>query len=143
MSGNHVAAPFFERMPGDVSSYDVEGDLTSYEYCFVQLDTARARTVKAFAGGIATGVLINRPIEDATQTAFSTTALVQWRGKALVKAGAAGLAPGDLVKAGTGGVGDKATPTDGDVIEGECEVGAAAGLPATVRLFKAYARVVG
>ncbi len=141
MSDSHVAAPFFERMPGDVSSYDVEGNLSTLEYCFVELDTVRPRTVKAFAGGMTVGVLTNRPVEDATSTAFSTTALVQWRGKALVKAGAAGLAPGDLVKAGTGGVGDKATPTDGDVIEGQCEVGAAAGLPATVRLFKTYARV--
>jgi len=38
------------------------------------------------------------------------------------------------VKVGTGGVGDKATPTAGDVIVGQCEVAAAAGLPATVRL---------
>jgi len=135
MSTRQVAAPFREAMPGDISVYDVEGDLTTLEYCFVELDTARARTVKAYAGGIATGVLCNRPIEDGTSTQFSTEALVQTKGKALVKAGSGALTPGQLVKVGTGGVGDAATPSDGDIIVGQCEVGAAAGLPATVRLF--------
>ncbi len=130
-----VTAPFREAMPGDISSYDVEGDLSSLEYCMVQLDTARQRTVKAYAGGIGVGILTNRPVETATSTAFSLVALVQYKGKALWKAGDDGLNPGDLVKAGTGGVGDAATPDDGDLVYGECEVAAAAGLPATVRLF--------
>ena len=141
MSSSQVTAPFREAMPGDISSYDVEGDLTTYEYCFVELDTARNRCVKAYAGGMPVGVLVNRPIEDGTSTAFSITALVQWRGKALVKAGSGALAARDLVKVGTGGVGDAATPTDGDIVVGQCEVGAAAGLPATVRLFTTYARM--
>jgi hypothetical protein len=133
MSGSEVTAPFREAMPGDISSYDVEGDLTTLEYCFVELDTVRARTVKAYAGGLAAGLLCNRPIEDATSTAFSTVAQVQYKGKGLVKAGSGGLAPGDWVKATTGGVGIKATPTAGDVIYGQCEVGAVEGLPATMR----------
>jgi hypothetical protein len=133
-----VTAPFFERLPGDVSSYDVDGDLSTYEYCAVELDTTRQRTVKAYAGGHPVGFLINRPVETATSTAFSLVALVQWRGKALVKAGTGDLAAGDLVKLDTGGVGVTATPTDGDLIIGQCEVGAAAGYPATVRLEKMF-----
>ncbi len=135
MSTSQITAPFREALPGDISAYDVEGDLTSYEYCFVQLDTSRARCVAAYAGGFPVGVLTNRPIEDGTSTAFSTVALVQWRGKALVKAGSGGLDAGDLVKVGTGGVGVTATPDDGDIVVGQCEVGAPDGLPATVRLF--------
>jgi len=45
------------------------------------------------------------------------------------------------VKVGTGGVGDKATPTSKDIIVGQCEVAAAAGLPATVRLFTYQANI--
>lgn len=130
-----MTAPFREFVPGDISAYDVDGDLSDYEYCFVELDTSRNRAVKAYAGGIAVGVLCNAPVETATSTEFSLVAQVQYKGKALIKAGAAGLAVGDLVKAGTGGVGDTATPTDGDIVYGQCEVAAAAGLPATVRLF--------
>ncbi len=115
--------------------------MSALEYCFVQLDTTRARTVQAFSSGHPVGVLCNRPTETATSTNFSITALVQWRGKALVKAGSAGLAVGDLVKVGTGGVGDKATPTNKDIIVGQCEVAAAAGLPATVRLFTYQANI--
>lgn len=131
-----VTAPFREAMPGDISSYDVEGDLSTYEYCFVELDTARQRTVKAYAGGYPAGVLCNRPVETATSTNFSTIALVQWRGKALVKAGSGGLTAGALVKLTTGGVGIIATPSDHDQIVGQCEVAATEGLPATVRLEK-------
>lgn len=133
-----MTAPFREAVPGDISSYDVDGDMSSLEYTFVQLDTTRARTVQAYTSGFVVGVLCNRPVETATSTNFSTVAQVQIRGKALVKAGSGGLAVGDLVKAGTGGVGDAATPSDKDIIEGQCEVAAAAGLPATVRLFKTY-----
>lgn len=129
-----MTAPFREALPGDISSYNPDGDMSALEYTFVELDTARARTVKAWVSGLPVGVLVNRPTETATSTNFSITALVQWRGKALVKAGSGALAVGDWVKVGTGGVGDKATPTAGDVIVGQCEVGAAAGLPATVRL---------
>jgi hypothetical protein len=134
MSSQQVTAPFREAMPGDISSYDVEGDLTLLEYTFVELDTSRNRCVKAWSSGLPVGVLCNRPIEDATSTAFSTVGLVQLRGKALVKAGSGGLAAGDWVKVTTGGVGIKATPTAGDVIVGQCEVAAAQDLPATVRL---------
>ncbi len=134
MSTSEITAPFREAMPGDISSYDVEGDLSSLEYCFVELDTARGRCVAAWTSGLPVGVLCNRPVETPSSTAFSTVAQVQWRGKALVKAGAGALAAGDWVKVGTGGVGDKATPTAGDIIVGQCEVGAAAWLPATVRL---------
>lgn len=129
-----MTAPFREALPGDISSYNPDGDMSSLEYTFVELDTTRARTVKAWSSGLPVGVLVNRPTEAATSTNFSITALVQWRGKALVKTGSSGLAVGDWVKVGTGGVGDKATPTAGDVIVGQCEVAAAAGLPATVRL---------
>lgn len=129
-----MTAPFREALPGDISSYNPDGDMSALEYTFVELDTTRERTVKAWSSGLPVGVLVNRPTETATSTNFSVTALVQWRGKALVKAGSGALAAGDLVKVGTGGVGDKATPTAGDVIVGQCEVGAAAGLPATVRL---------
>ena len=129
-----MTAPFREALPGDISPYNPDGDMSSLEYTFVELDTTRARTVKAWSSGLPVGVLVNRPTETATSTNFSITALVQWRGKALVKAGSGALAVGDWVKVGTGGVGDKATPTAGDVIVGQCEVAAAAGLPATVRL---------
>jgi hypothetical protein len=134
MSTSQVTAPFREAQPGDISSYDVEGDLTALEYTFVELDTSRNRCVAAWTSGLPVGVLCNRPIEDGTSTAFSTIALVQTRGKALVKAGSGGLAAGDWVKVTTGGVGIKATPTAADVIVGQCEVGAVEGLPATVRL---------
>lgn len=135
-----MTAPFREALPGDISSYNPDGDMSALEYCFVQLDTTRARTVQAFSTGHPVGVLCNRPTETATSTNFSITALVQWRGKALVKTGSSGLAVGDLVKVGTGGVGDKATK-DKDIIVGQCEVAAAAGLPATVRLFTYQANI--
>jgi hypothetical protein len=134
MSTSQITAPFREAMPGDISSYDVEGDLTALEYTFVELDTVRNRCVKAWSSGLPVGLLCNRPIEDATSTAFSTVAQVQLRGKGLCKAGSGGLAAGDWVKVTTGGVGVKATPTAGDVIVGQCEVAAAEGLPATIRL---------
>lgn len=130
-----VTAPFREALPGDISSYDVDGDLSALEYCFVELDTARNRAVKAYAGGLAVGVLCNAPVETVTSSEFSRVAQVQYKGKALIKAGGSGLAVGNLVTPGTGGVGDVATPSDGDIIYGQCEVAAAAGLPATVRLF--------
>jgi hypothetical protein len=136
-----MTAPFREALPGDISSYNPDGDMSALEYCFVQLDTTRARTVQTFSSGHPVGVLCNRPTETATSTNFSITALVQWRGKALVKTGSSGLAVGDLVKVGTGGVGDKATPTSKDIIVGQCEVAAAAGLPATVRLFTYQANI--
>ncbi|MCX8207692.1 MAG: hypothetical protein N3G75_07670 [Methanothrix sp.] len=142
MATRQVAAPFRETVPGDISSYDVEGDLTAYEYCFVELDTNRARTVKAYSGGFPVGVLTNRPVEDPTRTEFSTVALVQYKGKALVRTGNGGLAPGDLVKVAAGGVAVKASPSDGDILVGQCEVGADAGEIATVRLFSTYVRVV-
>lgn len=141
MSASEVSAPFREAMPGDISSYDVEGDLTSLEYCAVELDTVRARTVKAFAGGIPVGVLCNRPIQNASNTQFSTIALVQYKGKVLLKAGSGGLAVGDLVKITAGGVGITATPEDGDYVVGQCEVAAVEGLAATVRWQPAYARI--
>jgi len=132
-----TTAPFRQFVPGDVIEYDVEGDLSSYEYCMVELDTARNRCVKAYAGGIGVGILTNKPVETATSTNFSLVALVQNQGRVLWKAGESGLAVGDLVTPGTGGVGDVATPADGDVVYGQCEVAAAAGLPATVRFFAA------
>lgn len=138
MSSSEIKAPFFEQPPGSVSAYDVEGDLSALTYTFVQLDTARARCVKAWASGISVGVLVNAPKEDASSTAFSTTALVQTSGKALVKAGTGDLAVGDLVKVDTGGVGVKATPVDNDIVVGQCEFAAVAGAIATVRLFQTY-----
>jgi hypothetical protein len=131
-----ITAPFREAMPGDISSYDVDGDMTALEYTFVQLDTNHARTVQAWTSGLPVGVLCNRPIETASvsSTKFQTVALVQYRGKALVKTGTGGLAVGDWVKLEAGGLGIKATPTAADVIVGQCEVAAAAGYPATVRL---------
>lgn len=128
-------------VPGFVRLYNVDGDLSTYENCFVELDTTRNRTVKAYAGGSTVGVLTNKPVETATRTELSTTAMVQMRGVALVTAGSGGLAVGDLVKASTGGVGIKATPADGDMVEGEVEIGAAEGYPAAVRLGKYQARV--
>ena len=129
-----VQVPFEEFVPGDIKSYDVEGDLHTYQYCFVELDTSRPRTVKAYAGGLPCGVLRNAPVETATSTQFSLVAQVQTQNRALVKTGSGGLAIGDWVKADTGGVGIKATPTAADVIVGQCEVAAAEGLNATVRL---------
>jgi len=142
MSATQIASHFREGpAPGDVSSYDVEGDLSSYEYCFVELDTSRPRCVKAYNGGFPAGVLTNRPTEDPTATAFSLIARVQTRGKALVKAGSDGIATSDLVKVTTGGVVVKATPADKDIIVGQCEYPAAEGLVGTVRLFATYASV--
>lgn len=141
MSTSQVAAPYRTTVPGDIGSYDVEGDLASNEYCAVELDTARARCVKAFAGGIPVGVLMNRPTETGTSTSFSLTAQVQERGHALLKAGSGGIAAGDLVKITTGGVGIKATPSDGDYIFGLCTVGAAEGYAGTVLIRPTYARV--
>lgn len=143
-----ITAPFREAVPGDISTYDVATgeDLSECEYCAVQLDTTKARTVKAWSASDPNppvGILCNRPIEmaSATSTKFSTEALVQWRGKALVKAGDGGLAAGDLVKITTGGVGVTADPDDHDIIVGQCEVGADAGYPATVRLNIGYVSV--
>jgi hypothetical protein len=138
MSTSQVAAAFREYVPGDVSAYDVEGDLTTLEYCFVQLDTSRARCVAAWTSGVPVGVLVNKPIEDGTVTAFSTVAMVQTKGKALVKAGTGGIAVGDLVKLAAGGVAVKATPTAGDIIVGQCEYAAADTKIGTVRLFTAF-----
>ena len=90
--------------------------------------------MQAWTSGLPVGVLVNAPVETPTATKFSLTAIVQLRGKALVKAGSGGLAVGDWVKVDTGGVGVTATPTAGDVIVGQVEMGAAAGLNATVRL---------
>lgn len=129
-----VSVPFEEFVPGDRSMYDVEGDMHLLQYTFVELDTARPRTVKAWSSGLPVGVLVNAPVETATQTQFSLGAIVQLKGKALAKAGSGGLAVGDWVKVTTGGVGIKATPTAGDVIVGQCEVAAVEGLNATVRL---------
>jgi hypothetical protein len=135
-----ITAPFREFVQGDISSYDVTGDLTTMEYCAVQLDTTYARTVEAWTAGPAVGVLTNKPIAEAsaTSTKFQTVAQVQWRGKCLLKAGSGGLAVGDWVKITTGGVGIKATPADKDIIFGQCEVAAADGYPATVRIEKMY-----
>jgi len=46
-----MTAPFREALPGDISSYNPDGDMSALEYCFVQLDTTRARTVQAFSSG--------------------------------------------------------------------------------------------
>lgn len=128
-----VSVPFEEFVPGDRSMYDVEGDMHLLQHTFVELD-ARPRAVKAWSSGLPVGVLANAPVETATQTQFSLGAIVQLRGKALVKTGSGGLAVSDWVKVTTGGVGVKATPTAGDVIVGQCEVAAEEGLNATVRL---------
>lgn len=141
MSTSEIKAPFVEQPPGSISSYDVEGDLSALTHTFVQLDTTRARCVKAWASGVHVGVLVNAPKEDATSTTFSVTAMVQTSGKALVKAGSGGLAVGDLVKVTTGGKGIKSTPTDKDIIAGQCEFAAAEDGLATVRLFTTYASV--
>jgi hypothetical protein len=129
-----VPVPFEEFVPGDRSSYDVDGDMSALANTFVQLNTSRPRTVQAWTSGLSVGMLVNAPVQTATSTRFSLSAIVQLRGKALVKTGAGGLAVGDLVKPAAGGVGVKATPTAGDVIVGQCEVAAAEGLNATVRL---------
>jgi hypothetical protein len=129
---------FTEALPGDISSYDVDGDMSALENTFVQLDTTRQRTVQAWTSGVPVGVLRNRPVETPTQTNFSLVAMVQWRGKAPVKTGTGGLAAGDYVKVTTGGVGIKATPADKDFIVGQCEVAGAEGYIATVRLEKYF-----
>jgi len=56
-----MTAPFREALPGDISSYNPDGDMSALEYCFVQLDTTRARTVQAFSSG-ASG---RRPVQQA------------------------------------------------------------------------------
>lgn len=138
MSSSAISAPFYERPVGSVSSYDVEGDLSTLTNTFVQLDTTRARCVAAWAAGMPIGVLTNAPKEDATSTAFSLIAQVQKSGVALVKAGVGGLALGDLVKLAAGGLGVKSTPTDGDIIVGQCVFAAVETGIASVELFKTY-----
>lgn len=133
-----ITAPFEEFVPGDRSPYSVTGDMSALQNTFVELDTSRNRAVQAYSAGFPIGVLVNAPVETATSTRFSLTAMVQTRGKPLVKTGEGGLAAGDLVKIAAGGVGVKATPSVGDVIVGQCEVSAAAGLRATVRLIGPY-----
>lgn len=137
--------PFTECGPYDTIDYDVDGDLSLLQYTFVELDTSRNRAVKAWSSGIAVGVLRNSPVETPTSTQFSRVAIVQHRGVALIKAGSGGLAVGNLVKPGTGGVGDASTPTDGDLVYGIVLVGATAGLNAAVKLFDGpvYASVPG
>jgi hypothetical protein len=133
-----VQVPFEEFVPGDRSVYDVDGDMSALQYTFVQLHTSRPRCVEAWTSGFPVGVLVNAPVETATATRFSLSAIVQIRGKALVKAGSGGLTVGALVKITTGGVGIIATPADKDLIVGQCEVAAVEGLNATVRLEKTY-----
>ena len=129
-----VQVPFEEFAPGDRSVYDVDGDMSALQNTFVQLHTSRPRCIEAWTSGLPIGVLVNAPVETATSTKFSLAAIVQHRGKVLVKTGTGGLAIGDWVKLEAGGLGIKATPTAADVIVGQCEVAAAAGLNATVRL---------
>ena len=138
MSTRQVAAAFDNFREGDRKVYDVEGDLSALEYTFVQLDTSRARTVKAWTSGMPVGVLRNAPVEDATSTAFSTEAIVQVGGVSKVKAGSGGIALGDLVKLAAGGVAVKAIPTNGDIIVGQCEYAAADGKIGSIRLEKMY-----
>ena len=138
MSTSEVAAAFQEVVPGDISAYDVEGDLAALEYTFVQLDTSRARCVAAWTSGLPVGVLRNKPTENGISTSFSTVAMVQTKGKALVKAGTGGIALGDLCKLAAGGVVVKATPTAGDIIVGQCEYAAADTKVGTIRLFTTY-----
>jgi len=142
MSAREVAAPFDSWVGGDRLIYDVEGDLTALEYTFVELDTGRARCVKAWNGGWPVGILRNKPIEDGTTTYFSTEAIVQTQGRSMVKAGSGGIAKGDLLKVDTGGVVIKATPTDADIIVGQCEYAASEGELGVIRLEKTYARVL-
>ncbi len=141
MSSRKVASAFDNFREGDRRTYDVEGPLSALEYTFVELDTARPRTVKAYDTGFPVGVLRNAPVEDATSTAFSTEAIVQVSGVTKVKAGAGGIAIGDLVKVTTGGVVIKSNPTDKDLIVGQCEYAAAAGKIGSIRLEKMYAHV--
>jgi hypothetical protein len=129
-----VQVPFEEFVPGDRSIYDVDGDMSALQNTFVQLHTSRPRCIEAWTSGLPIGVLVNAPVETATSTKFSLAGIVQLRGKVLVKTGTGGLAVGDWIKVTTGGVGIKATPTAADVIVGQCEVAAAEGLNATVRL---------
>lgn len=138
MSTSAISTSFYERPIGSVGSYDVEGDLSALTNTFVQLDTTRPRCVAAWTSGMPIGVLINAPKEDATSTAFSLIAQVQKSGVALVKAGSGGLALGDLVKLASGGEGVKSTPTDGDIIVGQCVFAAAQNGYASVELFKTY-----
>jgi len=141
MSSRQVAAAFDNFREGDRKSYDVEGDLTALEYTFVELDTTRARCVAAWTSGFPVGVLRNAPIEDATSTAFSTEAIVQTGGVSKVKAGSGGISLGSLVKVTTGGKVIDATPTDGDIIVGQCEYAAAENALGSIRLFATYARM--
>jgi hypothetical protein len=108
--------------------------MSALQNTFVQLHVSRPRCIEAWTSGLPIGVLVNAPVETATSTRFSLSAIVQLRGKVLVKTGTGGLAVGDWVKIAAGGVGVTATPTAGDVIVGQCEVAAAEGLNATVRL---------
>ena len=139
MTGPAIPNNFREGpAPGQVSSYDVEGDLSTLQYTFVEMDTSRARCVKAYSSGFPTGVLVNRPVKTATATAFSLIAMVQTAGKALITAGSGGIALGDLVKVTTGGKVIKATPADKDLIVGQCEFAAAENAVGTIRLFTTY-----
>lgn len=128
-----VATAWGKEMPGFIRSYNPDGDMSTLTNTFVELDTTRVRTVKAYAGGVCVGILTNAPTETATSTNFSTIAKVQQQGVALIIAGSGGLAVGDWVKPTTGGVGIKANPADGDMVYGQVEVAAAEGYPAAMR----------
>jgi len=121
--------------PTDVESMEPEEDLHDYEHCFVKLTGDKEVGHFAATDDIAYGVLQNQPIP---VTGPSLIAKVQVAGVAWLKAGSGGLAAGDLVGADKDGAGITIVPaqgTDGTMIWGQCVVGAAEGLCASVRLF--------
>jgi hypothetical protein len=132
---------YFETVPGDVSSFDTYGDLTALQFTFVSLYGSADRTVQAWTSGMPVGVLINKPTASPTYLKQTNVAQVQTRGFAKVKVGSGGVTAGQLVKLAAGGVVVTATPTDKDIIVGQCVVGGAVGLYATIQLFLTYASV--
>jgi hypothetical protein len=122
--------PFIKAGPGDIESMGVATDLSAMENMLVELDPSQDNTVKAYNGGIGYGILVNKP---NALTGPSLVAKVQTRGIARWKTGPGGLRANDLVKAAYGGLAIRSKPDDGDIIYGQCVVGAAEGSIASVK----------
>ena len=122
--------PFIKVGPGDIESMGVATDLSAMGNMLVELDPSQDNTVKAYNGGIGYGILVNKP---NAPTGPSLVAKVQTRGIARWKTGPGGLRANDLVKAAYGGLAVKSKPDDGDIIYGQCVVGASEGSMASVK----------
>jgi hypothetical protein len=121
--------------PTDVQSYAPNADLEGSYQCFVKITGDKQVGAVTLATNFALGVLINRP---NNTTGPSLEAKVQTRGTAKVKTGTGGLAASELVTTDKDGLGVKLDPAVGGAYAyGQCVVGAAVGLAASVVLFGA------